>query len=61
MNTTEMIRNLFKKINFSETGATERIKEEATYMLFLDLLHECEGSQLCGTLYCTVCDIAYSQ
>ena len=56
-----MIRDLFKKIHFSETGATERIKEEATYMLFLDLLHECEGSQECGKLYCMLCDIAYSQ
>lgn len=41
---TEMIKNLFVKVHFSEAGVTERVKEEATYMFFLDLLYECEGT-----------------
>lgn len=29
---------------YSERGTSERVKEETTFMLFLDLLHECEGN-----------------
>ena len=38
-----MIKNLFDTVHFSDAGVTERAKEEATYMIFLDLLYECEG------------------
>ena len=37
-----MITRMLKP-RYSDKGSTERIKEEATFMLFLDLLHECEG------------------
>lgn len=40
---TDTIRDLFVTIHYSDAGVTERVKEEATYMLFLDLLYECEG------------------
>ena len=29
---------------YSQRGSSERVKEETTFMLFLDLLHECEGT-----------------
>ena len=32
------------KTIYSERGTSERVKEETTFMLFLDLLHECEGN-----------------
>lgn len=38
------IEGMFKTIHFSTTGSTEREREQATYMFFLDLLHECEGA-----------------
>ena len=41
----DTIKALFEIIHFSEVGTTERAREEATYMLFLDLLHESEGEQ----------------
>jgi len=41
---TETIKNLIKKVHFSERGSNERLKEEATFMLFMDLLHNCEGN-----------------
>ena len=41
--TDEIIR-IAKVIKFSPDGSTERMKEEATYMLFLDYLHFCEGN-----------------
>ena len=34
---------MFTKILFSEQGTSDRVKEEATYMMFLDLLYEAEG------------------
>ena len=39
------IKTLLQTIHFSEAGSTERAREEASYMLFLDLLHECEGKE----------------
>ena len=38
-----MITRMLKTI-YSERGTSERVKEETTFMLFLDLLHECEGN-----------------
>ena len=37
------MRDILKTIHFSEPGTTQTTREEATYMYFLDLLHECEG------------------
>ena len=34
---------MLEDVRFSQKGTTEREKEEATYMFFLDLLHSCEG------------------
>ena len=42
----ESIKNLFATKHFSDTGTVEREKEEATNMLFLDLLYEAEGTVL---------------
>ena len=39
----EVIKNLFTKVHFSEAGNNQRTLEEATYMLFMDLLRDCEG------------------
>ena len=36
-------------VHYSKAGSLERVKEEATYMLFLDLLYYCEGN------YCALC------
>ncbi len=41
---TETIKNLIKEVHFSERGSNERLKEEATFMLFMDLLHNFEGN-----------------
>lgn len=40
---TDMIKRLIGATYFSESVTNARTKEEATYMLFLDFLHECEG------------------
>lgn len=32
-------------VNYSPRDSSERVKEEATYMLFLDLLYDCEGKR----------------
>ena len=37
------LQKLLEDVRFSQKGTTEREKEEATYMFFLDLLHSCEG------------------
>ena len=37
-----MITRMLKP-KYSERGSSDRVKEETTFMLFLDLLHECEG------------------
>lgn len=37
------LQKLLEDVQFSQKGTTEREKEEATYMFFLDLLHSCEG------------------
>ena len=42
-NSAETIKKLFTKVDFSEAGSNERLKEEATYMLFMDFLQDCEG------------------
>ena len=39
----DKVKNLFGTVHFSDASVTHRVKEEATYMLFLDLLYECEG------------------
>ena len=46
-----MTKNLFQTVRFSDLGATKRVKEEAMYMLFLDLLYECKGNGLWNELY----------
>lgn len=49
---SDMIKQMFRNIQYSPTGSTDRTKEEATYMLFLDLLYYCEGMYVC-TCACT--------
>ena len=39
---TDRLKGLFTHMVFSKAGCSEREKEAATYMLFLDLLHDCE-------------------
>ena len=41
-----MIKDLFKTLHSSEqeTGTSEITREETTYMMFLDLIYECEGN-----------------
>lgn len=39
---TDTIRHLFVTIHHSDAGVTEKVKEEATYIVF-GLLYECEG------------------
>ena len=39
---------------FSEIGSTEREKEAATYMLFLDMLYECEDQENEGNYHTVV-------
>ncbi len=41
--TTDQLVCLFNVIHFSHEGSTEREKEQATYMNFLDLVHQFEG------------------
>lgn len=38
----DRLKGLFSKIYFSEEGSNDREKETATYMLFLDLMYDCE-------------------
>lgn len=38
------IQDLFKTVHFSEKGTNARIREESTFMLFVDLLNSCEGT-----------------
>ena len=53
----DQLQGLFKVKHFSATGTSEREREEKTYMLFIDLLHECEGEstiaivQPCTTIH----------
>ena len=42
-NCTESVKELFEKVHFSPKGSSEVLKEEATYMLFLDFLEGCQG------------------
>ena len=39
----EIIKTLFTKIHFLETGSNQRNVEEAAYMLFMDFIQDCEG------------------
>ena len=43
------IKEILQEVNYSKAGSSKRVKEEATYMLFLDLLYYCEGT------YCAFC------
>ncbi len=43
--TTDKIKTLFTHVMYSEEGSTEREKEAATYMNFLDLLFVIEEGQ----------------
>ena len=54
----DTIITLLGKKHFSEAGTSQRMKEEATYMLFIDLLHQCEGGVL--FLYYSVHDVLIS-
>ncbi len=38
------LQALLKDIRFSPKGSSERVKEESTYMYFIDFLNECEGT-----------------
>ena len=37
------MKELFERVHFSPKGSSEDLKEEATYMLFLDSLEACQG------------------
>ena len=37
-NCIKSVKELFEKVHFSPKGSSEVLKEEATYMLFLDFL-----------------------
>ena len=50
--TVDTIIFLLAKKHFSEVSTSERTKEEATYMLFIDLFHQCEGGPL-FYIHCT--------
>lgn len=45
-----MIKSLIGQVKFSEDGSTERVKEKATFMLFLDLLYDIQGKKLCSNI-----------
>ena len=47
----EIIKGMFKVTHFSLAGSSEREREEATYMLFLDLLYDSEDSQGASTYF----------
>ena len=38
-----MIKDLLQTVHYSEPGSSQRIREEATYMLFLDFVYDLEG------------------
>ena len=38
----DVIKNLFKKGMYSEVGCNERVREEYTYIYFIDYLKKCE-------------------
>ena len=40
---SESVRKMFSRIAYSSPGSPARAKEEATYLMFLDLLEECES------------------
>ena len=39
------IRKLFTDVKYSEMGCNDRAREEATFILFVDYLDDCEGSE----------------
>lgn len=48
----DIIIEIFKEVRYSESGSNDRIKEEATYALFIDYLDECEkGKLLCFFIF----------
>lgn len=53
-NSAETIKKLFTKVDFSEAGSNERLKEEATYMLFMDFLRDCEGKLFLAVMTITL-------
>ena len=46
---TDSVRSLFKQVKFSEEGSNARLKEQNSYMMFLDYLDDCERGKLIGT------------
>ena len=40
----DFVQDLFKTVHFAEKGTSQRVKEEATFMLFENLLNSCEGT-----------------
>ncbi len=42
------IRNLFTVLKYSVKGSNDRIKEEASYMFFIDYMDDCEGGEFIG-------------
>ena len=56
---TEIFRNLFKVVQYSDTGSNARQKEEQAYMYFTDFLEDCELGMLIYK-YCTsILPVAY--
>ncbi len=54
------MKDLFQRIHFSPKGSSDIVKEEATYMLFLDFLDGCEKvtSDPSIGMYCTLAGIS---
>jgi len=44
-NYIEIIKSLLTRVYYSESGSSELEKEKSSYMLFLDLLYDCEDAQ----------------
>lgn len=57
------IKQLLAQVHYSEAGSSERVKEEATYMLFLDFLYDCEGnhSLMMSECYCMLPMLTYRE
>lgn len=48
----EQMKSLFK-VKFSEKGSNVRVKEEQTYVFFVDFIDECEGMHAYNYFYVT--------
>ena len=46
----DIIRHLFTEIRYSDKGTSERVREEAAFMYFIDYLDDCERSMLLSYL-----------